>query len=558
MHQGAGPDAGTRHDGAGRTEPRQHGAGRTEPRHDGAGRTRKGHADVDRPHTWRAVAALHAFEQLTTFGWSMPVRTFRVLIRVATGVSAAVLVAATVVVVDVIRLTALPLVPQGSRGAVVLLAYLAACGYLLALGVWREAATRRRDLVAASPHAALFRALDVPATTVLTVWVLPAIARTTLFALAVATGYVAVTADLLAEHVVPPVLLAVPVAVGAVQLAIAARAARPSTAPRSRTARRVGMVVAVVLVAGAGRLVSVSVGAGSGGWPDWTLTRPVTTALVAVGAALAVLVAAAAVTGAHRALHVHPFPIGAEADEHPARRSLDAARGPVRWALRGPGWWVLRATRTAMWTGRPGRLRRRWWAGAALAAGVAVGLAPIAREVPTGGTGRLAVLVAFLSLLALTESDMQATGPTAVAARLRAVHELGAPSRRLAAGLTGAVLADGLLVGLGVLAVLWCATGTVQTGPVLVATAVAVASVLADAVSPGRLRSDGTASLSMGAALLTVLVTVPVAGLLVTGSAGTAWTWTVAVAAGVVVVIGMGGVACVRRTVLMRPSTLPA
>ena len=76
----------------------------------------------------------------------MPVRTFRVLSRVATGVSAAVLVAATVVVVDVIRLTALPLVPQGSRGAVVLLAYLAACGYLLALGVWREAATRRRPL----------------------------------------------------------------------------------------------------------------------------------------------------------------------------------------------------------------------------------------------------------------------------------------------------------------------------------------------------------------------------------------------------------------------------
>lgn len=541
MQQGAGPDTGT---------------GRT-----GAQRTEAGRADVGRPHAGRAVAALHAFEQLTTFGWSMPVRTFRVLVRVVTGVGAAVLVAATVVVVDVIRLTALPLVPQGSRGAVVLLAYLAACGYLLALGVWREAATRRRDLVAASPHAALFRAMDIPATTVLTVWVLPAIARTTLFALAAATGYVAVTADLLAEHVVPPVLLAVPVAVGGIQLAIAARAARPSTAPRSRTARRAGIVVAAVLVAGAGRLVSASFGAGDGGWPHWALSRSATTALVAVGAGLAVLVAIVAVAGARRVLHVRPFPIGAEANERTGRRSLDAARGPVRWVVRGPGWWVLRATLTAMWTGRPGRLRRRWWSGAAPAAGVAVGLAPIASEVPADGAGRIAVLVAFLSLLALTESDMQATGPTAVAAQLRAVHELGAPSRRLAAGLAGAVLADGALVGGGVLAVLWCATGTVQVAPLLVASAVAAASVLADAVAPGRLRSDGTASVSMGAALLTVLTTVPVAGLLVTlsaGSAGSAWTWSVVAACCVVVVILMGGVACVRRTVLIRPSTLPA
>ncbi len=211
----------------------------------------------------------------------------------------------------------------------------------------------------------------------------------------------------------------------------------------------------------------------------------------------------------------------------------------------------------ALTTGRPGRVRRRWWTGLALAAATTSGLAPILTTGASGALQQMAVLVAFLSVVALAGTDVQVTGPTAMAAHLRAVYELGAGRTTLAGALLGAIVVDALVVGAGVSVVTWAATGVVDARPVLVAVAAAASSVLADALMPGRVCADGSMTTSIGAAVLCVFLTVPVLALLI-GTVPSVHEWWVSVAGGVTAAILIGGMVCLRQTVTSRPSTFPA
>ncbi len=238
-------------------------------------------------HQWRAASAMHAFEQLTAFGWRIPVRTYRRIVRAATVLALVCMAGASALVFDVLRAGVLPGGRPNTHGGLLLVAYLAGCGYVLAVGVVRELVTRRRDVVAASVHTAFFRALDIPATTVFAVWAGAAIVRTSAVWVVLAVSYVtAFHAELTGVISAPAALLGIPVAVGAVQLALAANAAAAPTRVARARRRWVGLAATLVVLVVAGRDLSEVVASGWGGEQLAWAWSPATTTTVVIGGSI--------------------------------------------------------------------------------------------------------------------------------------------------------------------------------------------------------------------------------------------------------------------------------
>ncbi|WP_448060446.1 hypothetical protein [Cellulomonas hominis] len=492
---------------------------------------------------------MHAFEQLTAFGWNIPVRTYQRIVRFGIVPVIACLAGVSALAFDLLRL-GLPPGRQEGRGAFLLVAYLCAFGYVLAIGVARELLTRRRDIVAASPHIALFRALDLPATTVFAVWAGTVVVRSTVVWTILASSFVvSYRTELDAAISQPAVLLLVPLAVGAVHLALAMAAAVSPQAVEGARGRWVAIAATAVILAAVGRLLARTV---APGWRAPTLAQtwePATaSAMVSAATVLVVLAGAVGAAVGWVRLHHEPFTIlAADADTTTNVWLLPRPRGPFRWLVRAVG-------KTLMST-RPGRVRRRWWTAWVLAGAALVGLAPALVGSAPGALGRVTVPVAFLSVLAMAEVDVQVAGPTALAAHLRALYELGASRMSITGAVLGTAVAHASAVGAAISLVLWTSAGLVDGRPVVVAVAAASALVIADALLPGRQCADGSVNVSIGAAVLGVLLAVPVLALLVADSPG---GWHLLAAGGLAAAMLTGGAACVQQTVLSRPSTSPA
>lgn len=139
---------------------------------------------------WRVCATLRAFEQLTALGWSLSASQFRRYGGALGLLGLISLAGLSAFVCDVIRGTLI------TRGAVdglpmrLTLLYLAGNGYLLCLGVCRQVLTARRDLIAHPANVDFYRAMDLNAAVVFTVWAMGPILRQTAALCVVAAAFV--------------------------------------------------------------------------------------------------------------------------------------------------------------------------------------------------------------------------------------------------------------------------------------------------------------------------------------------------------------------------------
>ena len=501
---------------------------------------------------WRACASLHSFQQLTSLGWSMSVRQYArtvnvlcVLMLITLGGVAAF----SFDLVDGALLTNGPV--DGEQLALI---YVAANGYILSVGVCREVLSRRRDVVAHPANVAFYRAMDLSAAVGFAIWVLGPLARKTAVWLVVSAAFIAAFHAEIAVGVGSPLsLLALPIAGGALQAAVAGwMACTPAAAAKTR--RWLVLALAAV-VFGSSRLLGVVL------WGDPAATisvvpssiGPEGVSLVLELAIACVLIGATATIGLQvRALSRRSFPVWQSA--------AGLARRPRLVDARGPATWLALAVIASLARGRAGRSHSRMISGLALAAAATAGLGPVLSRAAAAGlehsAGAVTLSIAFVAALSLAEIDVSTTGPTSLSRHMRTAWELGAPRPALVATVSAGVAAVPALSGWAVSVVRWPLGGALDAGPIVVATAVGAAALLADVLAPPRTNADGSTTPSISAAALTVLLAVPVIALIAPAERSyNDNSWRVWGAVALVGILFAGGMACVSRLVAQGQST---
>lgn len=437
---------------------------------------------------------LRSFEDSRLLGWTGSVRSFQRLMF-ALGACAAVIVVAVASLGARATMAVLPDTSHASATVVGL--YVAATVYVAGVSLARELFSRRREVVAANPHERVFRALDISAVGVYWWWAAAPLVQIGLITLGAGAG-VLMALGSAATGLDVAVVIAVPVASTSLLLATAAMSARSAgLLGRARFGGwpRFGVLVAlaVVLAGVTARVVP---------WIE-TMRAQGTSQVATEDVRYPVLIGAVAVIGLCAAivaiglakLSRRPFPLVSQAVVRPSPARASTVTG-----------WVAAAGIRAVLHGRSGRLLQRWLAGWLL---VTATVAP-ATEVLGGLPAQVGIIVAFMSALAVTEAALAAAGPTARRWQARVLRELGAHATAVSIGVAMPVLSAGVAIGALVTVTVSILTGTIVIGPFLVSIAVTASGVLADALLPGRELADGTVSLSMPAAMVGVVLPVPV------------------------------------------------
>jgi len=445
----------------------------------------------------------------------------------ALGACAAVTVVAAASIGARATLDVLPDVPHSS-GTVVGL-YVAATMYVAGISLAREMFSRRREVVAANPHERVFRALDISAVGVFWWWAAAPLVQSGLITLFAGAG-VLMALGAAATSLDVAVVIVAPIASTSLLLATAAISARsPARVGRARVGgwlRIASLVALAVVLAGVtARVVPWIAMMRTSGTAQ--VTAGDVRAPVLVGSLVLLGLCATIVAIGLGKLSRRPFPLVSQAVVRPSRARAATVIG-----------WVAAAGTRAVLHGRSGRLLRRWLAGWLLATAA---VAP-AREVLGELPAQVGIIVGFMSALAVTEAALAATGPTARRLQARVLRELGAHATTVSVGVAIPVLGAGAIVGALVTVTVSVLAGTIVVGPLLVSIAVAGSGVLADALLPGRELADGSVTLSMPAAMVGVMLPVPV--LVATAEPSTVGDLMAGLMA---IAIVIGGGACAQR-----------
>jgi len=466
---------------------------------------------------------LRSFEDLRLLGWTGSVRSFQRLM-VALGACAAVTVIAAASLGARAALDVLGDAPHASATVVGL--FVAATVYVSAISLARELFSRRREVVAANPHERVFRALDISAVSVFWWWAAAPLVQLGLMQLC-AGGGVLMALGSTASSLDVAVVVAAPIAGTSILLATAVRSAGSrATVERVRVGgwwRAASLVALAAVLAGVTARVVPWIAtmrrAGSAPIAGDDLRVPLLVgALVLLG--FGIVTVAMGLGGLSR----RPFPLVSDAVVRPRRARTVTVIG-----------WVAASGTRAVLHGRSGRLLRRWLAGWLLVSATVVPARAVLGDLPA----QIGLVVGFMSALAVTEASLAASGPTARRVQARVLREVGAHATTVSVAVVVPVLAAGASVGAAVAVTVSLLAGTIVVGPFLAAVAVAGSGVLADALLPGRELADGSVSLSMPAAMVGVVLPVPV--LIAAAKSSTVGDL---VAGLIVIAIVIGGGAC--------------
>lgn len=506
---------------------------------------------------WQDALDLWAVRFLTTFSWRLRVRTFLAAYLAAASCAAAAAAVLAFTVVSAAHAALERLAPGSNRtvawATVLVLAVV--LGYALAGAVLREAFSRVRYAVPASPVRGLWLALDLPLRQVV------AAERGTeqLPRLLVSVGAVVGTAAALAASGSPLPALAALLTLGAVLGGegmchlVAVRSATRQAVRRTPAGLWELYVTVLGLLVGAAlpgvvRLVrGVDAGglAGAVTGADEGALRAGALAAVGVGLALAAVVARALVR--QPPLDVPLLGIDAAALVADRRTLWSGARRstPFGAAAWGTGSMTLQPAVLGLFRLLVGL--------AAVALGVRLAAGPVLAGVELRGVALDAVARSGVALLAATLAGFVTAATVFVAghgARLwhyRVLREMGSGPWALWAGhVVGAVVQCGAF-GLVLAVALGALTGRVHVEIVVVAVVVAIADHLAESLFARPSHDDGERSGSTATAVVGLALVAP--GLVAALVAG-AWVW---VAVAYVVVLSGGGVLCFE----IRSRTIP-
>ena len=490
-----------------------------------------------------AALVFEAVRFLAVTGWSVSVRALTWLaVGAAAGTALAVFALAFLTFRLLCVLEDARIISHGSApGAVTLLGATAAVVYVTGGVCLREALGPRRRAVRCSPNRGLFRALDVDMRHVFAalcgpraafvVLVCGALTSSVLAALAV-QGWAA------PAHIA--VLVTLPVPAGLTVLALGAWLATHGERPAGVT-RRVttlgacGVAMATPAYFATRMLVD---GAGFSEWAVPNFWEPFTVVItMAFGLAAGVVL-----SFSWNRMGGDSFTLGKDNGELSAPRAGEA-RGIIA-AL----WQSIMGSRhrsTIMSTVTTLTLA------ASVTAGVRLGGLHAEDWGPLRAVANILPWLTLLVSLTVAELLAKENGPATLAPRLRVLWENGMPLTSIVGGVlaTQAAFAVAVLLpGLALLA--WAATGRpLWTAPSLIVAAVA-ASLLGGSVSRTAMKqADGSADVSLAAALLTLVAAAPAAVLALSpGPLG--------VAGGTLYTVALLGVAalCLRRRILRLPS----
>ena len=508
---------------------------------------------------WQDALDLWAVRFLTTFSWRLRVRTFLAAYLAAASCAAAAAAVLAFTVVTATRVAAERLAPGSAEAvawAIVVLLVLA-LAYALVGAVLREAFSRVRYAIPASPVRGLWIALDLPLRQV----VVAERGTEQLPRLLVAVGTIVGTASAsaLAASGAPLPAFAALLAVGVVA---AGEGACHLVAVRSATRQAVRRAPAglwevyvalfgVLVGAALPGVVRLALGADVGGLVDAATSadaaalRVSALAAVGVGLALAAVVAWSAI----RQPRLDVPLLGIDS------ATLVAARVTLWPQARRSTWFGAAAWGTGSMTVQPAVLGLfRVLVGlAALAVGVRLAAGPVLADVEIRGVDVDAVARSGVALLAATLAGFVTAASVFVAghgARLwhyRVLREMGSGPLALWAGhVAGAVVQCGAY-GLVLAVALGALTGRVHGEVLVVPVIVAIADHLAESLFARPSHDDGERTGSTATAVVGLALVAPG---LVAAVLGGLWVW---VAVAYVIVLSGGGLLCFE----IRSRTIP-
>lgn len=426
-------------------------------------------------------------------------------------------------------------------GTITVLLATAAVVYVAGGVCLREALGPRRRALRANPNRGLFRALDVEMRHVFVASSGPR-AAFVLLASAALTG--SALAALAVQGWAPPlrvwVLTALPVSAVLAVLALGAWLATHGERPAGIAKRVATLGLCGVALATPAYLVTRALGDGRG-FGEWTLPNfweplaAATTTAFGLAAAITALFSWNRMAG-------ESFPLGhdstgSSAPRRGETRSLTAAlwRGIVRSRHRS----AIMSTASTLTLA------------ASVAMGVRLGGWHAEEWGPSKAVANLLPWLTFVVSLTVAELLAKENGPAVLAPRLRVLWENGLTLSSLVGGVLATHTAFTLVVLLpGLMVAGWAVTGgLLWTAPPMIVATVA-ASLLGGCVSRTAMKqADGSADVSLAAALLTLVAAAPAALIsLAPGPLG--------VAGGTLYTLALLGVValCLRRRILRLPS----
>ncbi|MEU2432621.1 hypothetical protein ABZ611_24500 [Streptomyces sp. NPDC007861] len=487
-----------------------------------------------------AVTDFYLYEMLAALRLRMTLRTARQLL---TGLYVLSVPLVFIVVVAVFTLARSVVEAEGARAGELLVALAVLLVYLTTSYSLREAFSQRRFMVAGSPNAQLFRAMDIGSREVFLVYCARRICAYHLLLFMVPAGF------LFAYRSVPDVgvpqiafAVVVPFSMCAVSLSIAARSALNLRPRQSRNS--INVVIACVASAALGLSTALFIAAPLIGSPEVKVPALYSSVFAGSCAAMVVVVGVTACFRLARDLArmpFHSFPVvvlpGADipADGGSRNRTPSLTRILVS-ELRGSAVYPLVKRVFLAGVGGVAAI-----AGFTLASPFPMPVADLPDHAYEVTAGVVAVMV-----LGLAEIVSRAIGPTTLRSTLRTTWEAGMSSWSIARVLvlvwTGCGACAGVTAAAGVLLL---ADPGLTVIPMITAVCGVSAALVAETVAGPPRNTDGSAASDPITGFLSLVLTGPLVWIF-------AQEWTVGPALALCYALIITGVAtaCVRRSIL--------
>lgn len=505
----------------------------------------------------RLVADLYHFDQLVGLGWKWPLRLFTRMTLVVHLALVPIVLAVSLLLFRIVRQQ---LIGAGVSPVAIVVVALAVCFYVAAGQICRELFSQRRFVVADSPNADFFRALDVPAVDVFVVYVAKGMLRSYALVMIADLAFLSTFQPILGRVPLAALtLLCLPIALCFGTLAIAARCARrrfDGSSGRIWTA--VGLAIlsflasySVMRVVMVGRLAD-AIPTGLDG-PAVSLVLALILS-ASVGGALGCAIALSRSLGI---LARQPFPIEGSPKMPAADRSF-GSRVDRRAARIGALIWrqlpLTVVLHRELAASRSSWLIRRTYLVSAAATSIvlgAVAAGPTDRLLP-GQAHLVTKVIACLTFLvcsATTQLVFLNCGPTRLRGQLRFAWENNASMHRVIGGI---VLYYALPVfGLSAIFSLWsfALLGRLSMGLPLLGVGVMASALLAESLATSGPRStDGSGEPGLVVGLLTLVLSMPLLG-----AAALDWTWIIVLAGVYGLALLAGGVTCTESRIRTLP-----